>query len=144
VPEEAEYGKRNEILFPVFIERVDPPYGFSRIQTADLNDWTNSPDFPGFNAPCQLKPNGSMLHAQEIRQPIHGAMTLVITMPIAMDAGLNGIKNRLRRLKPLMRIHLDCTICLVTFRNGPVRAGAISLTRVNSNTMMTSLTPNTV
>jgi formylglycine-generating enzyme required for sulfatase activity len=34
-----------------------------------------------------------MLHAQEIRQPIHGVMTLVLTMPIAMDAGVNGKKH---------------------------------------------------
>lgn len=32
VLEEAEYGKRKDILFPAFIERVGFPYGFGRIQ----------------------------------------------------------------------------------------------------------------
>jgi len=47
VLEEAEYGKRNNILFPVFIEQVENPYGFSRIQTADLIGWESNPGHPG-------------------------------------------------------------------------------------------------
>ncbi|MGH8574585.1 MAG: toll/interleukin-1 receptor domain-containing protein, partial [Gammaproteobacteria bacterium] len=39
VLEEAEYGRRKEILFPAFIEGVEFPYGFARIQTADLIGW---------------------------------------------------------------------------------------------------------
>jgi|CXWL01.1.fsa_nt_gi formylglycine-generating enzyme required for sulfatase activity len=48
VLEEAEYGKHKEILFPAFIESVEFSYGFSRIQTADLIDWNNQPQHPGF------------------------------------------------------------------------------------------------
>ena len=40
VLEEAEYGRRKAILFPAFIEQVEFPYGFGRIQTADLLGWT--------------------------------------------------------------------------------------------------------
>ena len=47
VLEEAEYGKRKGILVPAFIERVDFPYGFNRIQTADLVGWAGEPDHPG-------------------------------------------------------------------------------------------------
>jgi formylglycine-generating enzyme required for sulfatase activity len=47
VLEEAEYGKRKEILFPAFIERVEFPYGFGRIQTADLIGWAGEPEHPG-------------------------------------------------------------------------------------------------
>ncbi|GJL74459.1 LpqB family beta-propeller domain-containing protein [Nitrosomonas sp.] len=47
VLEEAEYGKRNNLLFPIYIEQVEPPYGFSRIQTADLTDWKNGSDNSG-------------------------------------------------------------------------------------------------
>ena len=47
VLEEAEYGKRKEILFPAFIERVEFPYGFGRIQTADLIGWAGDTDHPG-------------------------------------------------------------------------------------------------
>ncbi|MBL0355119.1 MAG: SUMF1/EgtB/PvdO family nonheme iron enzyme [Dechloromonas sp.] len=47
VLEEADYGKRKGILLPAFIERVDFPYGFSRIQTADLVGWAGEADHPG-------------------------------------------------------------------------------------------------
>ncbi|MBE2295767.1 MAG: SUMF1/EgtB/PvdO family nonheme iron enzyme [Phycisphaerales bacterium] len=47
VLEEAEYGKRKDILFPAFIEAVISPYGFGRIQTADLIGWAGEPDHPG-------------------------------------------------------------------------------------------------
>lgn len=45
--EEAEYGKRNHLLFPVYIESIEPPYGFSRIQTADLTGWISGTDNSG-------------------------------------------------------------------------------------------------
>lgn len=48
VLEEAEYGKRKDILFPAFIEAVEFPYGFGRIQTADLIGWNNQPQHSGF------------------------------------------------------------------------------------------------
>ncbi len=47
VLEEAEYGKRNKKLFPALIERVDYPYGFSRIQAADIIGWKGEPDHSG-------------------------------------------------------------------------------------------------
>ncbi len=47
VLEEAEYGKRKGILFPAFIERIEFPYGFGRIQTADLVGWTGERDHAG-------------------------------------------------------------------------------------------------
>ncbi|MGH8586891.1 MAG: SUMF1/EgtB/PvdO family nonheme iron enzyme [Gammaproteobacteria bacterium] len=47
VLEEAQYGKRKEILFPAFIERVEFPYGFGRIQTADLVGWVGDEGHPG-------------------------------------------------------------------------------------------------
>jgi formylglycine-generating enzyme required for sulfatase activity len=47
VLEEAECGKRKDILFPAFIERVECPYGFGRIQTADLVDWDHRTEHAG-------------------------------------------------------------------------------------------------
>lgn len=47
VLEEAEYGKRKLILFPAFIEEVEYPYGFGRIQTANLIDWKGDHDHAG-------------------------------------------------------------------------------------------------
>jgi formylglycine-generating enzyme required for sulfatase activity len=47
VLEEAEYGKRKDILFPALIESVEFPYGFGRIQTADLVGWKGSQEHAG-------------------------------------------------------------------------------------------------
>jgi formylglycine-generating enzyme required for sulfatase activity len=47
VLEEAEFGRRHHILFPVFIEPVEFPYGFSRIQTGDMIGWKGEADHPG-------------------------------------------------------------------------------------------------
>ena len=47
VLEEAEYAKRKERLFPAFIEQVEYPYEFGRIQTADLIGWAGEQEHPG-------------------------------------------------------------------------------------------------
>ena len=48
VHEEADLGKRKKILFPVLIDRVDPPLGFGSMQTADLTDWDGEASHAGF------------------------------------------------------------------------------------------------
>jgi hypothetical protein len=39
VQEEATHGKRRGVLFPVRLEAVDPPIGFTMVEAADLSDW---------------------------------------------------------------------------------------------------------
>ena len=39
VREEADEGRRRNILVPVLLDGVRPPLGFGRIQAADLGDW---------------------------------------------------------------------------------------------------------
>ena len=46
VLEEAEDAKERGILVPVRIEAVSIPYGFRRLQTADLIDWDGPPEHP--------------------------------------------------------------------------------------------------
>ena len=50
VKEEAEEGRRRDILIPVFIENTPPPMGFRRIQGADLADWDGTVTFPLFRS----------------------------------------------------------------------------------------------
>jgi len=50
VLEEANYGKRKSVLFPAFIEKVEIPYGFGRISTADLVGWSGEKNHPGLVA----------------------------------------------------------------------------------------------
>jgi hypothetical protein len=39
VQEEADRGRRRNILIPILIDNVDPPLGFGAIQAADLVNW---------------------------------------------------------------------------------------------------------
>ena len=48
VYEEADDGRKRDMLIPVFIERADPPIGFRGMQAADLTDWDGSDEFPAY------------------------------------------------------------------------------------------------
>jgi hypothetical protein len=48
VIEEALYGRERHILVPVLIEEVTPPFGFRRIQAANLVGWNGNRAFPEF------------------------------------------------------------------------------------------------
>ena len=39
VQEEATHAKRRGVLFPVRLDAIDPPIGFTMVETADLIDW---------------------------------------------------------------------------------------------------------
>ncbi|MBX9637851.1 SUMF1/EgtB/PvdO family nonheme iron enzyme [Nitrosomonas sp.] len=76
VLEEAEYAKRKDILFPAFIERVECPYGFGRIQTADLMGWNHQMEHAGLVqllASLRVRLNGigtEPLHSAALIQPV--------------------------------------------------------------------------
>jgi formylglycine-generating enzyme required for sulfatase activity len=53
VVEEAEDGKKRGILVPVFIEPVQPPRGFRRIEAADLSGWRADRSDTAFRTLCQ-------------------------------------------------------------------------------------------
>ncbi len=66
VREEAERALERGCLIPVLIEKVDPPFGFGRIQAADLSRWrgdVRDSDFANLvlaiSDLIQTKPNGS-------------------------------------------------------------------------------------
>jgi tetratricopeptide (TPR) repeat protein len=42
VKDEAQEGANRNVLVPVLIDKVSPPYGFRQVQTADLSDWDGS------------------------------------------------------------------------------------------------------
>jgi hypothetical protein len=48
VKTEAAEGMSPERLVPAFIERVQPPIEFKRIQAADLSDWSGEEDHPEY------------------------------------------------------------------------------------------------
>ncbi len=48
VLEEAMYAKSNNILVPLLLDKVHPPFGFSLIQAADLTAWNNDAANPYF------------------------------------------------------------------------------------------------
>ncbi len=48
VIEEAEYAKGQQTLVPLLIDSVPPPFGFKRIQAANLAGWNNDRSHPEF------------------------------------------------------------------------------------------------
>src|SRR5512132_2538188 len=48
VREEAERAAARGCLIPALVERVDPPFGFGRIQAADLSAWHGDEHDPQF------------------------------------------------------------------------------------------------
>ena len=48
VLEEAETGKRKQILIPVLLDEVEPPFGFGNIQAANLTAWNGDYSSPAF------------------------------------------------------------------------------------------------
>jgi hypothetical protein len=50
VKDEADWGRKREILVPVLIDDVDIPLGFGQIQTAGLMNWRGKVLDPGFSS----------------------------------------------------------------------------------------------
>ncbi len=48
VSEEADEGKKRNILVPLLLDKVEPPIGFRSIQAADLSDWQLNQPSPRF------------------------------------------------------------------------------------------------
>ncbi len=46
--EEADEGKRKNILFPIKIDEVVLPFGFRNMHAADLTDWEGTGSHAGF------------------------------------------------------------------------------------------------
>jgi sulfatase modifying factor 1 len=45
---EADEADKRDILVPLFLDAVEPPFGFSHIQAADLSYWNNNSSYPAF------------------------------------------------------------------------------------------------
>ena len=106
VLEEAEFGKHKKILFPVFIESVEFPYGFSRIQTANLVNWDGSlshPDCAALLQSLRLHLNGreQISIAPELSEPVQSFASSPATTPTLQDGISDGKKTDSK--KPTMR-----------------------------------------
>ncbi|ACF43322.1 SUMF1/EgtB/PvdO family nonheme iron enzyme [Pelodictyon phaeoclathratiforme] len=50
VKEEADEAKQRGVLVPLFLDTVDAPKGFRRIQAADISGWKNNSSYPPFQS----------------------------------------------------------------------------------------------
>jgi len=50
VKEEADEAKQKGVLVPLFLDAVDAPRGFRRIQAADISGWKNNSSYPPFQS----------------------------------------------------------------------------------------------
>jgi formylglycine-generating enzyme required for sulfatase activity len=109
VLEEAEYGKRKDILFPAFIERVECPYGFGRIQTADLIGWDHRTEHAGLAqllASLRIHLNGSTTESPKIAdpaKPVSIAQTVHIPSQTFRDKLQSGSEGPLMTVIPAGR-----------------------------------------
>jgi hypothetical protein len=53
VNEEAEEGRKREVLVPILVDPVQPPWGFKLVQAANLADWSGDSSDPAFQALCR-------------------------------------------------------------------------------------------
>ena len=89
--EEAEHGRRRNVLFPVLLERVQIPYGFLPIQTADMIGWQGAEDHIGLHQ--LLKPlRLHLLHTQ----PSPGDAPSALVPPLTPTAPGERFRDRLR------------------------------------------------
>ena len=65
---EADEAKKRGILFPALLDAVEPPYGFSHIQSADLSDWNNDVLHPQFQR-CLVAINSKIPPRDFVRIP---------------------------------------------------------------------------
>ena len=73
VKEEATVGVKRQILVPAFLESVEAPLGFGRIQTADLTNWQPGKPDVGFT---QLLQAIESHVARSVREPTVDRLTV--------------------------------------------------------------------
>jgi hypothetical protein len=81
VREEADEGRRREILIPVLIDDVRPPLGFGRIQAADLRGWDGSEASDGFD---KLVADIEALLGPVAPQHVSGPATSQVQSPVTV------------------------------------------------------------
>jgi hypothetical protein len=101
VREEALRGKQKNILVPVRIDSVDPPFGFGLRQVTDLTGWNNDPSHPQFRVCLDAV---SLKLRKTVTQPIaspHSGIGEIIslfqnpaTIPEALDRASREIPFR--------------------------------------------------
>jgi hypothetical protein len=82
VKDEAQEAANRGILVPALIEKVNPPYGFRQVQTADLSDW-----------------DGSSTHAE--LQSFVRAIGTLLNKPVSESAVSSTHTNTVNRRIPL-------------------------------------------
>ena len=86
VREEAERGRSRNILIPVLIDAVLPPFGFGRIQAADLLNWDGTKTFQPFQqlvadiAALVGRPPNSGADPEQQSRPVLKAILLITSL----------------------------------------------------------------
>lgn len=78
VPEEAENGRKRNILIPVKLEDVQPPLGFQSIQTADLVDWKSTEPSQEFSKLIAdigtlIEPSTKFVEVENVNPEVHAS-----------------------------------------------------------------------
>ena len=71
VKKEAAEGENQDILIPVLLEDVEPPFPFKDIHAADLSRWNNNASYPAFQELIRVIASKCPLPSQRIVTPPH-------------------------------------------------------------------------
>jgi hypothetical protein len=95
VIEEADEGKRRQVLTPVLIESVEPPLGFRQIQAADLKGWRPGQTSQKFNR--LIEDIGKLVRSEATpaRSPLSGEYNTVKPANTAYTSAIN-FRNYIR------------------------------------------------
>jgi hypothetical protein len=144
VREEADEGRRRDILVPILIDDVRPPLGFGRIQAADLRGWDGDDSSEGFDKlvtdiRALLGPPPSHLSAPPPLAPTVPSPTVVASSPDGVVADVTTTPttappvrsktNHLRRLPNILAgrrrlvaatLAVAALVIVAAYRFGPV------------------------
>ena len=94
VQEEATQAKRRSVLYPIRFDAVEPPIGFSMVETADLSDWhqddRNHPEWSRLLEQLHAKLRGGATSAASLGVAVLNPPRVVVRKPQSRRAALIG------------------------------------------------------
>ena len=117
VQEEATHGKRRGVLFPVRLEAVDPPIGFTMVETADLSDWAEGdaghPEWSRLLEQLRAKMrSGSAAPASDVKRVVGTRIRPALDLSVLVG-------SRTALIATLGAIVLAVVIAFALLRGGP-------------------------
>jgi hypothetical protein len=124
VREEAEEGRRREILIPVLIDVGRPPFGFGRIQAVDLRDWDGDVTADAFQkVVTDITAMLGQPRAQATQTTVSPSLEAQDDAPARGTRGLDRARGFFQRRRKAVRRSLTAGLVLALLALGLYRLG---------------------